>query len=400
MTNNSAVSSSDTPQQPQPQQPQPRLVIGLDCCCCDDDDTAIRALGRDAAAALNAARPDGYDYVTTRILLTDDDDRSARTDVAALESKWWRTSVVGVLDVMGSSSMDNNSSTNNKKRTTMETRIAQGLEWSVHMNLPAIWMPSPASLSGENNNDVFRYAAAVTRALPTLRDTQLWIPVSLDSDDDSTAFDCFYRLTGYHPSIHACLVLEPMPLSTNTNISVYVADLLRRLHVWIGAAPVAAVVLPTDMFLTNKRGFPTLSRRRTRWSCRRCCSASGAPSRCWCGPTTSTSLSNSSSSNNNLTPAQLGTSQTLPHWQYLQHFRRSRAELTRSLDTATAHMEHDYLDSLQSPLQPLADHLENETYEVFEKDPVKYARYQQAVLRALQEHGAEDGKFCQSTTTT
>jgi len=31
-----------------------------------------------------------------------------------------------------------------------------------------------------------------------------------------------------------------------------------------------------------------------------------------------------------------------------------------------------YEDYLQTPLQPLMDNLESQTYEVFEKDPVKY----------------------------
>ena len=30
----------------------------------------------------------------------------------------------------------------------------------------------------------------------------------------------------------------------------------------------------------------------------------------------------------------------------------------------------------QAPLQPLQDNLESQTYEVFEKDPVKYAQYE------------------------
>jgi protein arginine N-methyltransferase 5 len=41
------------------------------------------------------------------------------------------------------------------------------------------------------------------------------------------------------------------------------------------------------------------------------------------------------------------------------------------------------LDSLQRPLQPLKDHLEFSMYETFEKDPVKYAKYQEAVYMAL-----------------
>ena len=33
----------------------------------------------------------------------------------------------------------------------------------------------------------------------------------------------------------------------------------------------------------------------------------------------------------------------------------------------------------QIPLQPLADNLESQTYEVFEKDPVKYVNYEQVM---------------------
>ena len=42
-----------------------------------------------------------------------------------------------------------------------------------------------------------------------------------------------------------------------------------------------------------------------------------------------------------------------------------------------------YQDYLQAPLQPLTDNLESITYEVFEKDPVKYDLYLQALERAL-----------------
>ena len=42
-----------------------------------------------------------------------------------------------------------------------------------------------------------------------------------------------------------------------------------------------------------------------------------------------------------------------------------------------------YLDHLQAPLQPLMDNLEGETYEGFEKDPIKYRQYEEAMFRAL-----------------
>jgi protein arginine N-methyltransferase 5 len=45
--------------------------------------------------------------------------------------------------------------------------------------------------------------------------------------------------------------------------------------------------------------------------------------------------------------------------------------------------EAPYHDVLQSPLQPLADHLESATYQVFEQDPVKYRLYREALVEAL-----------------
>jgi len=42
-----------------------------------------------------------------------------------------------------------------------------------------------------------------------------------------------------------------------------------------------------------------------------------------------------------------------------------------------------YNDYLQIPLQPCSDNLASQTYEVFEKDPVKYKLYEEAILNAL-----------------
>ena len=43
------------------------------------------------------------------------------------------------------------------------------------------------------------------------------------------------------------------------------------------------------------------------------------------------------------------------------------------------------VDYLQRPMQPLQDQLHSSNYELFEKDPVKYAQYEKAIRRALTE---------------
>jgi protein arginine N-methyltransferase 5 len=42
-----------------------------------------------------------------------------------------------------------------------------------------------------------------------------------------------------------------------------------------------------------------------------------------------------------------------------------------------------YADFLQAPLQPLFDDLGSATYDVFERDPVKYRQYEEATYLAL-----------------
>lgn len=51
-----------------------------------------------------------------------------------------------------------------------------------------------------------------------------------------------------------------------------------------------------------------------------------------------------------------------------------------------------YEDYLQCPLQPLMDNLESQTYEIFEKDPIKYSQYQMAVYKCLQDRVPDSEK--------
>lgn len=51
-----------------------------------------------------------------------------------------------------------------------------------------------------------------------------------------------------------------------------------------------------------------------------------------------------------------------------------------------------YEDYLQCPLQPLMDNLESQTYEVFEKDPIKYQEYERAIYDALVDMVPEESK--------
>ena len=71
------------------------------------------------------------------------------------------------------------------------------------------------------------------------------------------------------------------------------------------------------------------------------------------------------------------------HWHYLNHIRNfQHNQPARPLVELFG---AGYQDYLQNPLQPLADNLESITYEVFEKDPIKYEWYERAISAALQD---------------
>jgi len=63
----------------------------------------------------------------------------------------------------------------------------------------------------------------------------------------------------------------------------------------------------------------------------------------------------------------------------------------RTMIDSIQDMTMGFEDTLQMPLQPLSDHLESSTYEIFEKDPIKYAKYREAARLAMIDKHQEEG---------
>uniref|UniRef100_A0A8C4N9H1 Protein arginine N-methyltransferase 5 n=1 Tax=Eptatretus burgeri TaxID=7764 RepID=A0A8C4N9H1_EPTBU len=134
---------------------------------------------------------------------------------------------------------------------------------------------------------------------------------------------------------------------------------------WLGE-PIKAALLPTGIFLTNKKGFPVLSRAHQQLLFR----------------LFKLDVQFVVKGTNRHSDKELRTYQ-----QYLEHLFHNRPAST-SYDLYSK----GYEDYLQCPLQPLMDNLESQTYEVFEKDPVKYSQYQLAIYRVLLDKVPEEEK--------
>uniref|UniRef100_A0A8D0L0X2 Protein arginine N-methyltransferase 5 n=1 Tax=Sphenodon punctatus TaxID=8508 RepID=A0A8D0L0X2_SPHPU len=134
---------------------------------------------------------------------------------------------------------------------------------------------------------------------------------------------------------------------------------------WLGE-PIKAAILPTSIFLTNKKGFPVLSKMHQQLIFRLLklevqfivTGAHHHPEKEFCS-----------------------------YLQYLEHL-----SLNRPPPSAYELFAKGYEDYLQSPLQPLMDNLESQTYEVFEKDPIKYSRYQKAIYKCLLDRVPDEEK--------
>lgn len=82
--------------------------------------------------------------------------------------------------------------------------------------------------------------------------------------------------------------------------------------------------------------------------------------------------------------AQKTKNDPTPHLSYIRYLQRNQPP--KSL---IERFGSGYQDYLQSPLQPLTDNLESITYEVFEKDPIKYEWYERAIAQALRDWKAQ-----------
>ncbi|CAF1559295.1 unnamed protein product [Adineta ricciae] len=172
------------------------------------------------------------------------------------------------------------------------------------------------------------------------------------SEDDDEAelqpwlwWNKIYKLLDYHGKVYPVLELSADVPSEQSQ---------KR---WLGE-PVRAVILPTKIFTTNAKGFPVLS------------------------PGHQLFIIKLIKLKVQFIIKGINARDSMlfePYLQYLKHVTRQTEPTNRILESFT----HGYEDRLQVPLQPLADNLESRTYEIFEKDPIKYVQYEKAVYQAL-----------------
>lgn len=283
-----------------------------------------------------------------------------RTDLL-LPGSDWSSLVVGKI----SSWIDVDSNNSNVQKNSI-LAMKQELAFGAHLSLPSAMI----RIRKPNN---LQLSQLINFTLLNSHLQQIWVHIPLISSYDKVERDLFADDTTlklkneqystdtwewWNQIRNLCdnhRKLAPVLELNNKNLKD--DEQIRR---WLGE-PLKAIILPTNIFMANKKGYPVLTKD------------------------TQHVLEKFFKLN-----VQFIVSGAVLHknimfyYQYLDHLYNSQQS------DSVEQFSKGYEDYLQTPLQPLMENLESQTYEVFEKDPVKYAEYQRAVYKALLDRVPDD----------
>ena len=312
----------------------------------------------DLESSLESSCREGYDFICVDIVNSEKKLPFLKCDVGQrigdacntdfmLKSQDWSTLVVGKLSLWLGSNFKSNI-----QKAIAEEATLQELNFAAYLSLPAVLV----SITNSNCTNLAK--TIYSHLLKSHHCANMWIRIPLTSaietsngtvdEEDSYEntwlwWNKFRSLCNQHNRVGVVLEIT--------------ADLPEEviLKQWFGE-PIRAVMLPTSIFLINKKGYPVLSRAHQflmmqffRLNCQ-------------------VVITGPCDHNSGIRVYQ----------QYVNHLYDHRPPMDQ-YET----FSKGYEDYLQSPLQPLMDNLESATYEVFEKDPVKYVKYEEAIFKCL-----------------
>jgi len=238
-----------------------------------------------------------------------------------------------------------------------ETLLLQEIAYCAHLSLPAVLLPSISTPS------FVSYARAVYSGLLQHPYPMMWLRVPLILPEESSEgaaeegdgawrrWSAFRTLCNHHPKLVPALELTadlPSP------------KILERWQ----AEQVKCLIIPTSTFMCGLHNRPTLSLAHQRFV-KQCLKFRAQL--VLTGPV---------------------SSEVSGYKAYREHLTAIRQSMPKP--SAIEEYEQPFHDVLQAPLQPLMDHLEASTYEVFERDPVKYQLYEKAITLALKDLQSSD----------
>ncbi|XP_046413047.1 protein arginine N-methyltransferase 5 isoform X1 [Neodiprion fabricii] len=244
--------------------------------------------------------------------------------------------------------------TNPISRKNNEETLNQELALATHLGLPAITFKLT-----RNMNQNINFARIIYNKSTTPCAFQVWVQVPMenpakqantyrsDKGDDAVEstwewWNSLRLVCDFHGKLGVALIVSH---------DIPSADEINR---WLGE-PLKCLILPTTLFITNKKGYPVLSKAHQMLLKK-------------FSPLRVQMILSGSNRHQDITF----------YHNYLDHLAK-----TYQSNGPVERFARGYEDYLQCPLQPLMDNLESQTYEIFEKDPFKYNQYQTAIYQGI-----------------
>ena len=294
-----------------------------------------------------------------------------------LSSERWATEVVGCVSTWVATD-----STDPAARELAQRTVKREISWAQHLNLPAILLPTP-EFSCLNYARIICTVMVKAVHAPNvwMRVPLSWPSAALPAVDGAEAAPTTAR--GEAALYGGSDALAPrrgdpweawnrfrnaVEHCPRVGVAIEMSSDLPRdasLTRWF-SEPVKALVIPTSTFLTNAKGFPVLPKghqafiRRILRAFNPRVIVSGAVLHSPQPPQKKLSAADAA------TAPDTSAAALACYVQYVHHLHRTTEPLTEQ-----ENFEKGYRDYLQAPLQPLFDNLESQTYETFEKDPIK-----------------------------
>lgn len=225
-------------------------------------------------------------------------------------------------------------------RLENQKSFLQDISWATFLNVYSIMFELPL------HEDCINLVRLLDNQIDTYQNTaaliQFWVllPVLNTKTDSWKKWTKFISSIRNTNRIKVALEIGP-ELPSN-----------EELNRWLGE-PVAALIIPTRIFVTNKKGWPVLLKRHQDF------------------------IKNMFNIGCQIIVS--GPSSIKQHFSYLYHLYQN----TTSLTSYSSSYIDGYEDYLQTPLQPLEHNLSSYVYETFEEDPIKYYEYQRAISKAI-----------------
>ncbi|CAO3664125.1 unnamed protein product [Rhizopus stolonifer] len=226
----------------------------------------------------------------------------------------------------------NFNSLDNHIRTCSEIAFKQEAEWASHIGLKGVIFPK----IGTEVHNTARMLNSVSATVNTLFCVRV-------KDTCWKDWNRLRTLTG-HTNHKIRVALELTPELAKDEL----------LDIWL-AEPLGEIIIPSDLFIYNDKGYPVLKKAHQHF----------------------------------LKKVLQKMEPDVILTEFPEHLQSLAADYIGFLSRRLPELNEvekfasGYFDSLQMPLQPLADNLENQTYETFERDPIKYQQYERAVYQAL-----------------